>query len=113
MIIDERTDGHTTRIESDPLRLVVGKGSFELPREVLEKVMERYAKPLADGIELPPGLPLGDGCTLHLLRHRARYDVIARDFLVLSRPNREPIAELATTIAAALAFLFRAVDRRP
>jgi hypothetical protein len=107
MIIDQRTDGHVTRIETDPLRVTIGDQSYELPRDVLEKVMERYGKPLAEGIELPDGLPIGDGCTLHLLRHRARYDVIARDFLVLSRPTKQPLAELATTICAALAFLFR------
>jgi hypothetical protein len=107
MVIDERTGGPTTRIEIEPLRVLIGDQTFELPREVLEKVMERYARPLADEVALPPGIPIGDGCTLHLLRHRARYDVIARDFLVLARPGQEPIAELSTTIAAALAYLAR------
>jgi len=42
-----------------------------------------------------------------LLRHRARYDVIARDFLVLTRPDAPPLAELSTSIAAALVHLAR------
>ena len=39
----------------------------------------------------------------------ALYDVIARDFVVLEREGRAPVAELATTVAAALVHLARAV----
>lgn len=40
-----------------------------------------------------------------MLRHLARYDVIARDFLVYRTPNEEPITELASAVTAALMHL--------
>ena len=79
-------------------------------------VLERYGKPLADGITLDgcPSLNLAPiaGATgsarLCILRHRALYDVIARDFVVLARDDHEPYAELATMVTAALTHLARA-----
>src|SRR4051794_20383882 len=79
-----------------------------LPVLAVDTVMKRYGKPLADGIALNgPTLAIAGGRTLHMLRHRARYDVIARDFLVLCAPGEEPLAELATSIAGALTHLAR------
>ena len=75
---------------------------------VLEAVMRRYGKPLADDIVVSgPKLELEGGRTLGLVRHRGRYDVIAKDFLVYCAPGREPVAELATSVTAALTFLVR------
>src|SRR5437870_5391889 len=71
---------------------------------VLEAVMKRYGKPLADDVVgFGPTLDLGAGRTACVLRHRARYDVIARDFFVYRAPWEEPLAELATSVVAALA----------
>jgi len=75
---------------------------------VLDAVMKRYGRPLADDVIVTgPTLELGGGQTLSLLRHRARYDVIARDFLVYRVPGREPVAELAASVTAALTYLVR------
>ena len=92
------------------LRVAVGaRIEGELPLDAIDRVMLRYAKPLADDVALVgPALDLGHGRSLVMLRHRARYDVIARDFIVLVRPDGEPLAELATTIAGALVHLARA-----
>jgi hypothetical protein len=81
----------------------------ELPVLALERVMTRYGKALADGVELDgPRLDLAGGRALHLIRHLARYDVIARDFVVWTTPEREPLAELAVAISGALLHLARA-----
>jgi len=79
------------------LRVVVdGALDVELPISVLEQVMTRYGKPLADDISPDgPRLELEGGRALCMLRHRARYDVIARDFLVFIRAGEAPLAELA------------------
>ena len=75
---------------------------------VLEAVMRRYGKPLADDIVVSgTRLELDGGRTLGLVRHRGRYDVIAKDFLVYGAPGQEPVAELATSVTAALTFLLR------
>jgi hypothetical protein len=74
--------------------------------------MKRYGKALADDIVVSgPTLELEGGRRVSLLRHRARYDVIAKDFLVYEAPNREPVAELATSVSAALAHLARLPPR--
>ncbi len=121
LTIDEhlRDDGtsETTRLDLVEGRLRVSVGDAltgELPVRAIDVVMDRYGKPL-DEAELADGprLELGDGRALRLLRHRARYDVIARDFLVLERPDAPPVAELSTSIAAALVHLARAASRRP
>jgi hypothetical protein len=75
---------------------------------VLDAVMKRYGRPLAeDVIASGPMLELEGGRTLSLLRHRARYDVIAKDFLVYQVPGHEPVAELAASVTAALTYLVR------
>ncbi len=81
-----------------------------LPVEAVDRIMDRYGKPLADGIALSgPTLALGGDRVLCMLRHRARYDVIARDFLVFSIPGAEPMVELATSVSAAITHLARAM----
>jgi hypothetical protein len=108
--IDERGASVSTFLGVDDGALVLATGDRTalLPMAALFGVMDRYARPLADDVIIDgPSLDLGDGCMLHMIRHRARYDVIARDFLVLVRPGNEPIAELATSIAGALQFLAR------
>jgi hypothetical protein len=106
---DEDGERQTVRLGENAGALVLcvaSEAEVELPMRALERVMERYGKPLADGVAIDgPTLALGDGATLHHIRHLARYDVIARDFLVWCAPGREPLAELAVTIAGALQHL--------
>jgi hypothetical protein len=69
--------------------------------------MARYGKPLDPTLSLDglDKLDLVDGCALYHLRHLARYDVIARDFVVWASPGHEPLAELGAAVAAALIHL--------
>jgi hypothetical protein len=88
---------------------VDGGPSGTLPLADLKAVMRRYGKPLSQAIPAESAaLELPDGILLHLLRHRARYDVIAKDFLVLAAPGEEPVAELSSSVSAALLFLLEA-----
>ena len=89
------------------LRLDAGDGK-EVSVAVLEAVMRRYGKPLAEEIALKgPVLALQGGGSLQLFRHRALYDVIAKDYLVYATPGREPVAELAASVTAALSYLLK------
>lgn len=113
LTISERIQDDGTRetvtldAQGGELWVRVGSGSpARLPEGALEGVMTRYGKPLAGDIRLDgPGLDVGGGGVLRLLRHLARYDVIARDYLVWSAPGREPLAELAVAVSAALVHL--------
>jgi hypothetical protein len=115
LLIDERAtpDGPLQRTW---LELAEGKLALRFDETLvaivelsaLEAVMERYGRALADDIVLSgPTLELEGGRRLSLFRHRARYDVLAKDFLVYEAPDREPLAELATSVSAALAHLAR------
>ena len=85
---------------------VEGGSAVEVPVPIFEAVMQRYGRPLAEGIDpVGPTVELPGGQVLCLFRHRARYDVTARDFLVYRAPGREPLAELATSVSAALTYL--------
>jgi hypothetical protein len=89
-------------------------GAVALPMLALERVMDRYGKPLADGVALDgPRVDLGASGVLYMIRHRGWYDVIARDFVVWAPPGREPLAELATAVSAALVHLARAAGQAP
>ncbi len=84
-----------------------------LPMNVLEAVMARYGKPLEEGVTVPPGAPstdLGEAGTLRMMRVLGFYDVIAKDYLVWEPRDatREPLAELATSVSAALVHFVRA-----
>jgi hypothetical protein len=90
-------------VEDGALVVSVAGVATLLPMEVLERVMERYGKPLEDGVALDgPSIDLGGGSALRVIRHRGFYDVIARDFVVWEGVGREPLAELATAVSAAL-----------
>ena len=92
------------------LALRIGDEVLALPGGALEAVMKRYGKPL-DAPEremmVDQRLELGDGRALVRFRFMRRYDVIARDYLVLYEPGAEPLCEMATSIAAALDHLAR------
>jgi hypothetical protein len=114
--IHETTDAEgalvRTRLELDEgvLSLDVGGMLFPLPEGALEAVMKRYGKAL-DASEsemmVDERLELGEGCALVRFRFMRRYDVIARDYLVLYRRDEEPLCEMATSVTAALDHLAR------
>jgi hypothetical protein len=116
LVIDERarSDGAPSRtwLELAGGKLVLGFDETKMAvveERALAAVMKRYGKALAADIVVSgPTLELEGGSKLSLLRHRARYDVVARDFLVYQAPGSEPVAELATSVSAALAHLARA-----
>lgn len=98
----------------EPGRLVLSYpgGATELEAEVVVAVMARYGKELDPSVEVRgPSLALDDAHTLVRIRHLARYDVIARDFVVLVRPDGAPLVELATSVAGALVHLAEAAAR--
>ncbi len=84
-----------------------------LPEGALEAVMRRYGAPLEDGAKTTTvaAIDLRDGRSLRHVRHLARFDVIARDYLVYEAPDREPLCAMATTVAGALDHLARSLQR--
>ncbi len=113
LLLHERTmpDGsrEKTWLELSDGSLVLrvdARAPAQIPVAFLEAVMKRYGKPLADDVELSgPRLELEGGRSVCVLRHRARYDVIARDFLVYTAPGQDSLAELAASVTAALSYL--------
>lgn len=85
-------------------------GSLALPDGALAAVMTRYGAPLDPGEHVTEvaKLELANGHSVRVIRHLARFDVIARDYLVYDRPGVEPLCALATTAVAALTHLGRA-----
>jgi cob(I)alamin adenosyltransferase len=89
--------------------------SFVLPGGTLAHVMARYGAPIEDGAKLTDvdALDLGGGARLRYVRHLARFDVIAKDWLVYEADGAEPLCALANTVAGALAHLTRAAASTP
>lgn len=114
-----KTDGSLAathlRVVDGDLELVAEDGAFVLPEEALGRVMARYGAPLEEGTKLTDvaALDLGRGARIRHVRHLARYDVIAKDWLVYEREGEEPLCALANTVAAALVHLARAAARIP
>ncbi len=100
--------------EGGVLALVSGEGAVPLPASSLDHVMSRLGQPLdsAERVAEVGMLDLGGGLVLRHVRHLARYDVIARDYLIYCVPGQEPLCALATTVAGALAHLGRAAAGR-
>jgi hypothetical protein len=98
------------RRQADGLELVRGDASLALPSGALSKVMARFGAPLDLSAQLleVAALDFGGGARIRHVRHLARFDVIARDFVVLEEPGAEPLCALATTVAGALEHLARA-----
>lgn len=91
-----------------------GAGALALPDGAIERVMTRYGAPVEEGTKLTEvdAIDLG-GARLRHVRHLARYDVIAKDWLLYERDGEEPICALANTVAAALVHLARVAARTP
>jgi hypothetical protein len=86
---------------------IEGQARAVVPIGVLEAVMRRYGKPLADDVEMQgPRVDVG-GCELSVLRYRPRYDVIAKDYFVYAPAGGEALAELATAVTGALEYLLQ------
>lgn len=100
------------RVENGELVFVADDGAFvqPLPDAALQRVMARYGAPLENEIALTDvdAMDVGGGARLRHVRHLARFDVIAKDWLVYEASGREPICALANTVAAALGHLARA-----
>jgi hypothetical protein len=101
------------RYECGVLEIVSADGAFALPEGALDAVMVRFGAPVDPDAELAhvATLDLGSPRALRHVRHLARYDVIARDYLVYQRANGELLCALATTVAGALDHLGRASAR--
>ncbi len=102
------------RIDDGVVSLVDERGAFALPSNAVDAVMRRYGMPFDESdsqrITRVASLDLGNA-TLHHVRHLARFDVIARDWLVYERPEHEAMCVLACDVARALAHLARAAVR--
>jgi hypothetical protein len=115
LLLHERSlpDGRVERtwleVRNGVLSMRIDDGhAREVPPSVLEAVMKRYGKPLADDVVVTgPRVTLGDGRSVQLFRHRALYDVIAKDYLVYVASDQEPLAELAASVTAALSYLLK------
>lgn len=100
------------RIRAGALEIVSDGGSWPLPPGALGAVLARFGAPFdADArVSEVARLELGSNGvreTLRHVRHLARYEVIARDYIVYERPDGE-LCALATTVSAALLHLARA-----
>jgi hypothetical protein len=110
--LDEHHDPETGAVIRVALSFEAGRLAIDsrpLPEGALEAVLKRFGKPL-ESAEVPAeeALELDDGKRLVRFRFLRRYDVIARDYVVLFVPGEEPLCDLATSVAAALDHLSRA-----
>jgi hypothetical protein len=106
--------GVGVRVEGDRLQSSL---DLPLPDAAIERVMRRYARPVEAELEaeiagLEPGIELGDGSSLCSFRFRPRYDVIAKDYVVWRVPGEPSLAELSTSVAAALTHLAKVVQKK-
>lgn len=113
-VVDDGSVARTwLRAEDGELLLVEPGRALPLPEGAIAAVFARFGGELAEGLAVPEAgaLDLGRGARLAPLRHLARYDVIARDYLVFATPDSSPRVALAVTIAGALRHLARAAER--
>ncbi len=113
---DEGRSARTVlRREDDALVLALDDDEYEIEPKLVFAVFARYAKELDPSVTMPDDadtlaldVTSGSGSRLVRLRHLARFDVIARDYLVLVREGQPALVELATAITAALVHLVSA-----
>ena len=92
------------------LSITTDDGELPLVDGALEAVMRKLGGPLdpSERVVEVGRLALDGERVLRHVRHRARYDVIARDFLAYVPPGEEALCALAVTVCAALTHLARA-----
>lgn len=92
------------------LAIVIEGSELALPEGAVDAVMKKFGAPIepSEKVGEVAAMDLGEGATLRHVRHLARYDVIARDWLVYERPGAEALCAMATTVAGALEHLARA-----
>jgi hypothetical protein len=97
-------------IEDGALAVVVDGETLAVGEGALQAVMARFGAPLepSEPLIAVAALDLGGGRAVRHVRHLARYDVIARDFVVYDVPDRDSLCALAVTVSAALVHLARA-----
>jgi hypothetical protein len=97
-------------IEDGTLAIVVDGEALAVGEGALQAVMARFGAPLepSEPLIAVAALDLGGGRAVRHVRHLARYDVIARDFVVYDVPDRDSLCALAVTVSAALVHLARA-----
>lgn len=101
-------------IDDGDVCLAQGDDVYPLPERALDVVMARYGAPFDpdEPVLDIASLDLG-GASVRHVRHLARFDVIARDYLVVQPPagsDAPPLCALATTVAVALMALARAAQ---
>jgi hypothetical protein len=98
----------------EQLLLVSDEGELPLPAGALPAVMRRYGSPFDPEAQsqVQGELALPGDARLQHVRHLAGYDVIARDYLVYTEPEVEPVCVMATTVAGALRHLAQAAKLR-
>jgi hypothetical protein len=94
---------------SGALELVTAEGSWPLPAGALQRVLERYGAPFDVQARVTPvgELQLGSGESLRHVRHLAGYDVVPRDYLVLSDGVGEGWCAHGASVAGPLLHLAR------
>ncbi|HEU0032280.1 MAG TPA: hypothetical protein VFQ53_16730 [Kofleriaceae bacterium] len=124
LLLDERilADGTHARtwasVIEDRVQIRDDDGTTgELSVAALDRVMNRYGKPLDEGVTVPAdaeSLALPDGHTWRRLRFHAAVDATGRDYLVWERPGVEPLCAVATMVTAAIRYLvLRLAAERP
>lgn len=112
MVLDERIrpDGSLarTRASWDGDRVMIEDddgASGALSVVAIDRVMTRFGRPLEPDIALDGASLVCGNYQLRRLRYHAVVDAEARDYLVWHRPDGEPLACIASTVAAALRYL--------
>lgn len=112
LVLDERIrpDGSVarTRATASDDRVIIddddgAQGALSVV--AIDRVMTRYGRPLEPDIVLDGASLVCGKYQLRRLRYHAVVDAEARDYLVWQRPDGEPLACIAATVAAALRYL--------
>lgn len=104
-------DGETTssQLPIEELALSVGETTLGVPGGALEAIMHRYGAPLdeTEPVIDMGSLDLGHGARLRHVRHLARFDVVARDYVVFGSDSggSPPLCAPAKIVASALRYL--------
>jgi len=107
-------DGSLTEVavavEAGAVGLVTAGKFLPLPAGAVDAVVRRFGGPLepSETLREVGVLPLPDGRAIRHVRHLARFDVIARDYVALTPAGADDeYVALATTVAGAWMHLAR------